>query len=237
MVGIRISPLDRFPAKFNAQSIRQQPGRFHSPQGRCCRIDCNTFFYLLGQVMNRFSLSAILILLVGCTTQETAVHPTTDDASKPALVRETHNSGDDADMKTDLPTEREAATEFIDALHTADTAHKDLPLSIPTASDAEEARAIHEFITTATTLPANCYWRPGRRQNTLTFYGVRDVELQDEIIRLLTEKRRQESWKPIRVVFMDSEIVNTRVAGDGTSIGVRGQESMLRESNIGYEPE
>jgi hypothetical protein len=135
-------------------------------------------------------------------------------------------------MKTDLPSEREATTEFTDALDTVDTAHRAFPLSIPTASDAEEAREIHEFITTATTLPANCYWRPGRRQNTLTFYEVRDAEHQGEIIRLLTEKRKQESWKPIRVVFMDSEIVNTRVAEDGTSLGVRGQESTLREANI-----
>ncbi len=187
--------------------------------------------------MNRLSLLVILLPLIGCNTSEPSIQPTSDDPNEPALVKETPNSGDDADRKTELPVEREPATEFMSALHAVDTAHKNSPLGIPTSSDAKEAREIHGFITTATTLPANCYWRPGRTQNTLTFYEVRDVELQDEIIRLLTEKRKQESWKPIRVVFMDSEIVNTRVAGDGTSIGVRGQESTLRETNIGDAPE
>ncbi len=73
---------------------------------------------------------------------------------------------------------------------------------MPTARDADEARAVAVFLRAQVGAEAEIGWGPGRTKSWITVYDLGERREQNWILELLRAERKSRGWKPICVRFV-----------------------------------
>ena len=164
----------------------------------------------------------LCLLTGGCSDpripQEQAAEPPVRD--QPAERLPDRGEPISQDMATD------ALGDALQAVHDAQVAH---PSAVATAADAQESKAVYDYLVKAQKLPAAAYWSAGRSITRLTLYEVLDEGEQDRIIKLLTDERTRRGWNPIAISFKKAEVLDHQPVEEGGLLSVRGDEEILRE--------